>query len=252
MVERGIRHRDVRRIVTEGVGSLGSSWASHTFNEVWVGGRWRRLNYSRLGQGILSSSLFGMITHVATFSDWADGEMASTWGTRQAHARFSDDAFGGANPYSTLTVSDRFGPHAEIDVAAATAPEPAAPEVEAPAVLLIDRAFWSDAPDSPTGPLPGMDPVILRHVGPREDFPAHRAFTLVTDQRFFLEADGHPTLKVGTGIGGVTSAGESYVLISLGPADWRDLVEGVEYRLRPQNSNPDHRWKLAEDLRVAR
>ncbi len=252
MVKRGIRHRDVRWIVGEGVGSLGRSWASHTFNEVWVGGRWRRLNYSRLGQNILSSSMFGMITHVATFSDWADGEMASTWGTRQAHGRFSDDAFGGANPYSTITVSDRFGRHAKIDVAAATAPEPATSKVEAPATLTIDRVVWSDAPDSPTDSLPGVEPVLLCHVGPAEDFPAHKAFTRVTDPRFFLEADGHPTLKVGTGVGGVTTQGESYVMISLGPADWEDIVEGVEYRLRSQNSNPDHLWKLAEDFRVKR
>ena len=50
---KGLTHKGVRRIVTEALAPLGDSWNSHTFDEVFVGGRWRRLNYDRLGQNIL-------------------------------------------------------------------------------------------------------------------------------------------------------------------------------------------------------
>ena len=69
---------------------------------------------------------------------------------------------------------------------------------------------------------------------------------------FFLEADGHPTLKIGAAIGGVTTREHSYAIISLGPADWNDLEEGVEYTLRPQNSRPPYRWLTPQPLRVRR
>jgi hypothetical protein len=34
-------------------------WVSHTFDEVFVGGRWRRLNYDRLGQNVLDPQYLG-------------------------------------------------------------------------------------------------------------------------------------------------------------------------------------------------
>ena len=52
LAETRIRHNRVRRIVTTAAKEAIGSWTSHTFNEVWVGGHWRRLNYSELGQDI--------------------------------------------------------------------------------------------------------------------------------------------------------------------------------------------------------
>ena len=424
MLDRISNHR-VRSIVQDGAGSLGNSWSSHTFNEVFVGGRWRRLNYDRLGQNTLDPQFFGLMTHVATFSDWADGNMAATWGMRQAHHESDpDDPFGGSNPYSCISLSDRFGAHAKIENARAAAEftaltidrlqwfaehpagvdmrlddpataghlvvrvvegqpgegprqykrfyervgkefvlkaanhpdvplhatrgywakpedgvqhfylriEPIAfrsmaadvpyqlvalngpgdhqwivkddvtitrsaadvaavaqalereganggrgPDVAAggvpaaaraapadvtapaeivdgvPTVVTVDFVTWSDAPDSPTGPLPDMQqPVLLARMGSAADFDAIKAFTERSDMRFFLEADGHPTLKIGAAIGGVTTGEHSYAIISLGPADWNDLEEGVEYTLRPQNSRPPYRWLMPQPLRVRR
>ena len=48
LVKTRLTHHAVRQQVLEGIERLGSSFAAHTFNEVWVGGRWRRLNYSVL------------------------------------------------------------------------------------------------------------------------------------------------------------------------------------------------------------
>ena len=118
LLRRGIQHPGVRRVMLNGIEPLGRSWASHTFNEVFVDGRWRRLNYQILGQNTLDANWMGLLTHVATFSDWADGEMAQTWGERQELRRFGADIFGGANPYSAIAISDQLGQHADPNLGA--------------------------------------------------------------------------------------------------------------------------------------
>ncbi|MCA9284954.1 MAG: transglutaminase domain-containing protein [Phycisphaerales bacterium] len=403
-----IRHHGVRAAIEEGTSGLGRSWASHTFNEVFVGGRWRRLNYDRLGQNTLDPQFFGLLTHVATFSDWADGNMAATWGVRQRQPP-PDDPFGGSNPYSTIALSDRFGAHASIDnppapgtyqqltidrvqwfgehpagvdmrlddpetaghlvvhvvegapgegprqykrfydrvgktfrleapghgtipvratrgywaapekglqhfylriepadfagmapgveyalvavdasradadaprwvvadgvtirleadaaterdraIAATPAGPPAASPAVAPApaadaaVLTLDQAAWSDGPDSPTGPIPELGPVILVRMGPRGSFDEQKQFTEQADRRFFLEAPGVPTLKVGAMTGGITSGDASYLVVQLGPGDWRDLRPGVEYELRPRNASASHHWRIDHPIRLRR
>ncbi|HKE00495.1 MAG TPA: transglutaminase domain-containing protein, partial [Planctomycetota bacterium] len=384
-----IRHHAVRDAVEASLPSDRDVWSSHTFDEVFVGGRWRRLNYDRLGQNTLDPDYLGLMTHVATFSDWADGNMAATWGTRQASFPRAD-AFGHANPYSTVALSDRFGAHARIEnppsqrfraltieaacwwnerpkgvemsldesdgaghvvvrvaeskagerskqyrafydhvgkdfvlrakgqadvpiradrgywadpdeglrhfylrveprdlgamavgvpyelawkgaadsewrwivkpgVALAraapretTASAAGDPTMRRATELTIDRVCWSDAPDGPGNPIPNARPVILAHVGSGDFFPELKAFTKHADLRFFLEAEGHATLKVAAGIGGYADAAGSYAMIQLGPGDWRDLEDGVDYTLRPQNASASHRWKLAQAFRVRR
>ena len=83
MIEHNIRHHRVRATILKGIRPLIGSWASHTFNEVLVGGRWRRLNYTRLGQPTLDSGLFGLTTHILTLRDWAEARMGQTVGMRQ-------------------------------------------------------------------------------------------------------------------------------------------------------------------------
>lgn len=404
-----LKNHQVRYTIQRGTTGLENSWSSHTFNEVYVGGRWRRLNYDRLGQNILDPGMFGLIVHVATFSDWADGNMASTWGLRQAASDRSEDPFGGPNPYSTVALSDAFGVHAKIDNSPApddyavltidaacwfsehpagvdmrlddpdtaghvvvrveegragegtaqyqkfydrvskdfvlraegrpdvplqatrgywaapeqglkhfylriepdafasmadgvaytlsavpsdapvhwsvrpgvtltrTSPPPtpsrsseAAAGAEGPSGAAhraagpgraadgaayewtIDQIVWSDAPDSPTGNLGTGMPVLLARAGAAGDFDALKAFTQKADLRYFLEAQGHPTLKVSAAIGGVTTKEHSYLVIQLGPGDWRDLVPGVQYTLRAQNESKGYQWKCAGTLRTAR
>jgi hypothetical protein len=133
LVELGIRHHRVRAIALEGLSKLTGSWASHTFNEVLVGGRWRRLNYARLGQPILDAGLYGLTTHVLTVRDWADARMGLTIGRRQ-ELDLRDDVFRTRNPYRTLAVSDEFGVHAE--------------DAPLAAVELTD-ALWAASPERP-------------------------------------------------------------------------------------------------------
>ncbi len=246
-----ITHRDVRRIVGRGVASLNrGGWTSHTFNEVWVGGRWRRLNYQHLGQGILGEGLFGLITHVNTFNDWADADMPSAWGLRQGLQRY-DDVFGGPNPYSTLTLSDRFGEHCRIE----NPPEPAVEGLER---MTIDSLFWSDSEGLPEGIQEDFAEkgqlALLAHIEEWEGFESLKRFTAEADSRFYLEAEGCPRLGIVAATGGITNSSGSirFVVLLLGSADRRDLRGGVSYRLVPRNDEPTRLWVVREDLSIRR
>ena len=141
MVEQGIRHHRVREVALAGLRPLAGSWASHTFNEVMVGGRWRRLNYTRIGQPILDTGLYGLTTHVLTVRDWADARMGLTVGRRQ-ELGLRDDVFRTQNPYRTLAVDDAFGPHVRIENPPFD-PEAPLEEVE------LARAFWASSDERP-------------------------------------------------------------------------------------------------------
>ena len=107
MVQKGIHHHRVRRTLLQGL-SQAKGYANHTFNEVFVGGRWVRLNYKTLGQNTLDGSLMGMLTHVNTFNDLSDVPLAATWGKRYANGE-RDALFRFGNPYRCEEVSDHFG-----------------------------------------------------------------------------------------------------------------------------------------------
>jgi hypothetical protein len=393
MVKKGITHKGVRRIVTEAIEPLAHSWTSHTFDEVFVGGRWRRLNYDRLGQNILDDQFLGLMTHIDTFGDWADGEMAKTWGVRQAQDGERNDAFGGPNPYSAIDVSDRFGAHAKIADEWLLGPDEfqtltieraywlGAPECkiemtlrdgdegaghafvhvregkasvgghqylafwrnasldfvlradgrpdihardtrgywaepkkgvqefylriepddfarmaqgvrykilpdqkketefrwktagdiylvreaqsasaqhaskQAGESLVLDRALWSDDTTIPAKLRESFGrerPVLLFHLGGGKTFKELKPFTEKADLRFFLEADGHPTISSSALAGGATLGSDAYLCLPLGLADWRDLVTGVEYTLRARNERDGFHWKIADALRVVR
>lgn len=243
-----LRHPSIRAQIKQGILPLANSWSSHTFNEVWVGGRWRRLNYDRLGQNTLDAGLYGLLTHVATFHDWSDANMPATWGRRSV-ARAADgrrdDVFGGTNPYHSVALSDRFGVHSGLSPEAL--PEPPEPL----RALQVSEAFWSDHPRSEFD-FEVREPCVLLYVGEHDEFAAVKRFTASVDRRFFLEAQGHPTLAVSSSVGGWSMGRDCYAVLHLGPADWNELVPGVAYTIRPQNASSEFRWELPEPLAVTR
>jgi hypothetical protein len=106
-----IQDPNIRDTVLQGTQALGGGgWASHTFNEVFVGNRWERLNYSRLGQPVLDPQFMGMLLQVNGFNDWAESGLVRTWG---AYASSASEAgwrppapFESRNPYRSLTIED--------------------------------------------------------------------------------------------------------------------------------------------------
>ncbi len=247
-----LQHKRVRKTVREALEPLAQSWSSHTMVEVFVGGRWRLLNYDALGQPNLDRNYFGLMTHVATFADWSDADAAGTIGLRQCGSgpRPADDPFGHANPYSCVELEERFGAHATIDN----------PDPEGPATPVIDGLAWSDDPSLPefvrTAVADRPLPALLARCTGWNSFADVKTRTIDGDRRFFLEADGQPTLglEVGTGGWSLTVGDQSvaWILLQLGPTDWNDLAAATPYRLRPRNEKQDLAWGVAGDLVIAR
>jgi len=113
LVKERIAHNKVRETMLAGLRRSGKGFTAHTFNEVYVGNRWRRLNYNKLGQPILDPHLFGLHTHLYTFTDWSEADLTRTWGWRYAKGQ-TDAIFKDSNPYSAVTISDLFGCHSNI------------------------------------------------------------------------------------------------------------------------------------------
>jgi hypothetical protein len=138
MAARGLTHHQVRRDACLGALSGGSSFTSHTFCEVFVGGRWRRLNYTKLGQNILERNYLGLMVHVHTFNDLSEANLAATWGMRYA-IRQRDEVFPYSNPYRLMEVSDHFGNHARV-------PNPPADKEHRQ--VTIGKIYWADSKDA--------------------------------------------------------------------------------------------------------
>ena len=88
---------------------------NHLFNEVYVGGRWVRLNYSTLGQPVLDRDYFGLLTHIYTSADLSQVPFAQTWGIRYFNYPAGQPRLSSINPYRLISVHDHFGDHAHLD-----------------------------------------------------------------------------------------------------------------------------------------
>ncbi|MHC4555860.1 MAG: transglutaminase domain-containing protein [Planctomycetota bacterium] len=113
LVKDRITHNKVREIMLAGLRRSSKGFTNHTFNEVYIGSRWCRLNYNKLGQPILDQYLFGLQTHLHTFNDLSEVKLASTWGWRYAKGERSA-VFKHSNPYSAVAITDFFGCHSNI------------------------------------------------------------------------------------------------------------------------------------------
>lgn len=183
----GLAHNGLRAMLQGTTAAQKNSWTSHTFNEVFVGGRWRRLNYQQLGQNIIADTI-GLMVHVNTFVDYADAGL-STWGVR-AHRSPKDDPFGGTNPYSCVELADQFGVHAHID-------NPPADAVLSR--LTVSRVYWWDDPAKDPIVDMRLDEVartghLVMHVDETPPFDAMKQFERCYDKiakGFVLRAPGH-------------------------------------------------------------
>jgi hypothetical protein len=113
LVKERITHNRVRETMLAGLRQSSNDFTSHTLNEVYVGNHWHRLNYNKLGQSILDEHQFGLQTHLYTFSDLSEPNLAPTWGWRYAKG-LRNDVFKHSNPYSAIALSELFGSHSNI------------------------------------------------------------------------------------------------------------------------------------------
>ncbi len=251
---RQLGQPSVRQTLLKAIQPLKNSWASHTFNEVWVGGRWRRLNYDRLGQNIYDPGMFGLMTHVATFHDWADARMHETIGRRQKGGSQAD-VFGGSNPYSTIALRDEIGPHCTLEL----------PEAET-SVLTVESIQWTDSPELAAEIRENCQRKgrfgLIANVSGVRDQDQLKNFLAEADLRVFLEVGSDQPEEVADqkatrlGVGFEPgcywlSNSRLQIYVPFGSGDRRDLVSGVAYEFRPRNSNPDYRWQ-ADGLTITR
>jgi hypothetical protein len=222
-------------------------------NEVWVGGRWRRLNYARLGQPILDENLFGLTTHVLTLRDWADARMGRTVGRRQG-LELRDDTFRTQNPYATLELSDAFGMHARVENPEGAEPLP-------PETVTLERAFWAASPERPAHL--GLSGVDLEH-DTLHAFLAARTSDQALDQAllepfwnavpkgFNLVAPSGAQIPAeavrGWWAGAQDGAPFLYFVLRLAPEERAKLAPGVRYSIEPVQPAAGPRFVAAAGL----
>jgi len=254
MVEKGLTHNRVRRDVLLGLREGGSGFTSHTFCEVFIGGRWRRLNYTALGQNVLDRSCLGLTLHVHTFRDLSEANLAATWGTRFALG-LRDNVFRHSNPYRLLEVSDHFGKHTQ---------EPNPPLGELTEVT-VGRAYWcgsKDVPASLQGPLgkrPGDGSGRLVFHGEEwledgDNYLQYKAFLSRANGEFILKAEGRHDVKASV-VGSfytLPAEGLHEIEVVIPPSEFAKMAKGVRYTAHPVNGRGSYRWKVRDGLTVTR
>ncbi len=244
-----IKNRVVRSYLKSSLSRLKGSWASHSFNEVYVGGRWVRLNYDNLGQGIYDRNLFGMITHVATFRDWSDAKMHETIGARDTLPE-EDNVFHSPNPYSTISLRDDVGVHCQVEV----------PEFKEQQ-LIVDKIWWTDSDELPEDirkncERKGRYGLIAKVTG-FADRATVPEFLANADARVVLQPDGfEPDSPQIIGIGfdqGCYWLYEDHLMIYLpfGQSDKEHFEDNKPYVFTPRNDAEGFQW-ISKTLTIVR
>jgi hypothetical protein len=255
LVRRGLTHHRVRDAALLGLLAAGNSYTNHTFLEVFVGNRWRRLNYSKLGQNILDPSYLGLMVHVHTFNDLSEANLAPTWGARYGLGK-RDGEFKHGNPYRTALLDDHFGKYAKV-------PNPPSKEHKH---ITITRIYWAEAPDTPellrrsAAGHSARDGAVRLFIHGDEwwdnagDYLQYRVFLQRVDRHLVFRAKGHPDVKgeVMQSFFTNASAKQREIEVAIPPAEYARMVKGVAYTLHPVNGVAGYAWKVKEGLTVTR
>ena len=250
MLLDGIHHYKVRNTVDKGVDNRGFS--NHLFNEVYVGHRWVRLNYNRLGQNILDEDYCGLLTHIYTVKDISELPLAQTWGRRFARDSNWEPKLSSINPYMLLAVSDHFGKYSSI-----ANPKITPPELRA---VTINAVYWRDAPANPTSMLRGKDWYHeidflfgIKEVIPNQNYRQLTRFHRRAGHNFALKAPGHPDIPVildgGTMVGKPRAPFQAFQA-RIPDEDKKKLVRGVAYTIQPLNISDVYKWSVAPGVVV--
>ncbi len=242
-----LRHNAVRDVVQTGA-SDARGFANHVFNEAYVGGRWGRLNYDRLGQNIVDAHYFGLLTHIATCRNISDLPLAQTWGTR--YVRYNDDLsieprLSSVNPYRLVSLSDQFGKWATVK-------NPPA-DVHELQTATIKAVLKKGDPAVPEWVKLGNGDLLVRIEEwlPGQDYKQLRRFYDRATHDFVLQAPGRPDVRLHIE-NSMYSAGDGAFqgFVARFPDGEREKVApGVAYTLQAVDSDSDgkhhdgkHRW----------
>jgi hypothetical protein len=252
-IEKGLTHSQVRSTALMGT-LAGQGFTSHTFCEVFVGGRWRRLNYFTLGQNVLEANYLGLMIKVHSFNDLSEAKLGETWGVRYAKGQ-RDENFPRNNPYRLLEVSDHFGKYAKV-------PNPPADKEHTR--ITIGKVYWADAKDVDalvrgmgSSAKPGDGRLFIHgeewfeHAG---DYLQYKLFMRRADPSFLLRAKGKPDVQCHLSMGFVTQQTNSIreIEVIIPAAEFAKMAKGIAYTLEPVNSKKDYRWQVRDGVTISR
>lgn len=253
MLKKGVGNNARRVKLKRKLGEMSHGFTAHTFNEVYVDGRWRRLNYTDLGANI--DSMMGLVTHVHTFNDLSEAGLTEIWGKRYGLGE-RDAIFKTGNPYRATEISDQFGVHG-------TLANPEVKEIDLKQVT-ISKAYWLNSPETPAemhqyrwgGSEHGEHHLFIHG----EEWDArdpdytfyYRSFKTKADPHFVLRAAGHPDARGDLSGNDLMGASKQFreLEIRFDAAEYRKLAPGVAYQLVPLNAVPDYQWVVVQDLRL--
>jgi hypothetical protein len=247
LIERGLANNQLRQSLLRNLAGA-KDFSAHTFNEVYIDGRWRRLNYSRLGANI--DSTFGLMTHVHTFTDLSEADLTRTWGWRYGKGE-RDTIFKTSNPYRATEISDRYGVHCNL----------ANPESKEHRQITIAKAYWHDAADAP-GEVKNAYWIAKDRAGhlfvhgdewfKGEHYAQYKEFMIRADPNFKLVADGAPDITGKLSSGYITAESQNLreIEIRFDPAEFGKMLDDLTYRLVPVNGNEKYRWAVADGVVV--
>jgi hypothetical protein len=251
MVRAGLSNHRARQAVEQGL-SGARGYVNHTFNEVFVGGRWVRLNYTALASNSLDPQYMGLLTRVNTFNDLSEANLAPTWGRRYALGQ-RDATFTTSNPYKAIDVSDQFGKFARVDN----------PEVDDHRSITLTKAYWLDGPACPEFIRAGSHKATrgAGHVLVHGDewfadqtYLQYKRFLARAGQEFRLKAGGRPDVCGRLSSWYFTNPAEDHreIEIVIPPDEFSKMAAGVDYAIQAVNEKPEYTWKVKEGLTIRR
>jgi len=251
MFYSAIHHNDIRETVRAALDGT-SGFENHLFNEVYIGHKWVRLNYARLGQPILDRHYFGLLTHIYTCADLSQAQLPQTWGMRFFHYPADQPKLSSVNPYRLISVTDHFGTNSHLS-------NPPVPPAELQTVTIIGL-YGTNSSEVPKffkqswqgmASRPDMPDFLIAIQEWIPDAPNQmRALQGRIGREFVLKAPDHPQLRAHLTQLDMTSSGEFQAFgAQIDEADKGKLVRGLPYSIEPINTNDKYRWKVGLDAR---
>jgi hypothetical protein len=254
MLTSAIHHHAIRGAVESGMGSC-RGFANHMYNEVFVGGRWVRLNYDTPGQNIVDGNYLGLLAHTDTCRDIAETDLAKTWGVRSEQWPHVAEPLTSVNPYMLIRAWDHFGKNARLD-------NPESAELTKVTINAVDfpgtAPFTVLVPDDflrqmPAGQAPDLMIEIAEYL-PGQNYHQLRNYLGKASHAFVLHAAGHPDihlmldgLNCNNTVEGVNHQGFG---ARIADADRDKLVSGVDYTIEPVNTSAKYYWVVEKGLAV--
>lgn len=234
---RSIRHNSTRLAIRRGMPLTSDMFTNHVFNEAWIGKKWVRLNYARLGQPIVDKNYLGLMVHVYTAKDFSDVPFAETWGAR--YAGKGGPKLSSVNPYRLIKAADHVGN-------AATFENPPIPTLSTQTVTSA-AARGDTVPQGLSFPTSADFVLFVKEWLKEDDYHQMRDFLGDASRLATLHCAGKPDLKarvVGScSLGG--GQGQGYGFKVEGTP-----VRGVIYRISIDNSGFKHKWALPDTLSI--